>query len=133
MKSRKRRQEESEEEEEEQEGLEEGEEKVYNPVEKLAVNKYIIYEKKLLQEQGINLNDIAKLSDAGFKTVESVMYCTKKALIGVKGIGENKVDKIIEAGNYFIIKFNFLLQNFIQHPKFVRWVLNLLQLCYKKD
>jgi hypothetical protein len=26
------------------------------------------------------------------------MYCTKKALSGVKGIGENKVDKIIEAG-----------------------------------
>lgn len=47
------------------------------------------------------MGDIAKLSDAGFKTVESVMYCTKKALSGVKGIGENKVDKIIEAGNSF--------------------------------
>ncbi len=36
MKSRKRRQEESEEEEEENEAVE-GEEKVYNPIEKLAV------------------------------------------------------------------------------------------------
>jgi hypothetical protein len=26
------------------------------------------------------------------------MYCTRKALIGVKGIGENKIDKIIDAG-----------------------------------
>ena len=29
------------------------------------------------------------------------MYCTKKMLIGVKGIGENKVDKILEAGKIF--------------------------------
>ena len=52
----------------------------------------------ILQEQGINQGDIVKLSDAGFKTVEAVMYCTRKALIGVKGIGENKIDKIIDAG-----------------------------------
>jgi hypothetical protein len=52
---------------------------------------------------GINLGDIQKLSDAGFKTVEAVMYCTKKSLVGVKGIGENKVDKIIEAGKFFNI------------------------------
>jgi DNA repair protein RAD51 len=36
--------------------------------------------------------------DAGFKTVESVMYTTKKQLVNVKGLSENKVDKIIEAG-----------------------------------
>lgn len=31
------------------------------------------------------------------------MYCTKKALSGVKGIGENKVDKILDAGTMKII------------------------------
>ena len=36
--------------------------------------------------------------DAGFKTVESVLYTTKKQLISVKGLSEPKVDKVMEAG-----------------------------------
>lgn len=35
-----------------------------------------------------------KLADAGYHTVESVAYAPKKALITVKGISENKADKI---------------------------------------
>lgn len=36
--------------------------------------------------------------DAGFKTVESVIFSTKKNLVAVKGMSEAKIDKIIEAG-----------------------------------
>ena len=50
-----------------------------------------------LQEKGINAGDIKKLEDAGFHTVESVAFTPKKSLITVKGLSENKVDKILEA------------------------------------
>ncbi|KAJ8514689.1 hypothetical protein ONZ45_g7800 [Pleurotus djamor] len=48
-----------------------------------------------LQEAGIHPNDIKKLSDAGLNTVESVAFTPKKALISIKGISEQKADKII--------------------------------------
>ena len=46
------------------------------------------------QSQGISAADVKKLADAGYHTVESVAYAPKKALITVKGISENKADKI---------------------------------------
>ena len=70
--------------EEEQEAAQEEEEKIFNPIESLL-------------EQGINQNDINKLLDAGFNTVEAVTYSTKKTLVAIKGLSEMKVDKIIEA------------------------------------
>jgi DNA repair protein RAD51 len=50
-----------------------------------------------LIEQGINQNDINKLIDAGFNTVESITYTTKKNLVLVKGLSDAKVDKILDA------------------------------------
>ena len=50
----------------------------------------------ILQENGINSNDIKKLAEAGFNTLESITYTTKKNLILIKGINEAKVDKIIK-------------------------------------
>lgn len=41
--------------------------------------------------------DINKLKEAGFHTVEAVAFTPKKALVIVKGLSENKVDKILEA------------------------------------
>lgn len=79
MKSRQRR-----EIDDEQEEAQEEEEKIFNPIESLL-------------EQGINQNDINKLLDAGFNTVEAVTYSTKKTLVAIKGLSEIKVDKIIEA------------------------------------
>ena len=52
---------------------------------------------KALEEKGINAGDIKKLEEAGFHTVESVAFTPKKNLVTVKGLSENKVDKIIEA------------------------------------
>ena len=71
-------------EEEEQEGQELEDDKIFNPVESLL-------------EQGINQSDINKLKDAGFHTVESITYATKKILVNIKGLSEAKVDKIVEA------------------------------------
>ncbi|KAL0578714.1 RecA recombinase Rhp51 [Marasmius crinis-equi] len=48
-----------------------------------------------LQEAGIHPNDIKKLSDAGLNTVESVAFTPKKNLITIKGISEQKADKIL--------------------------------------
>lgn len=70
--------------ESDQDECQQDEEKVFNPIECLV-------------EQGINQNDINKLIEAGFNTVESVTYSTKKTLVAIKGLSEIKVDKIIDA------------------------------------
>ena len=49
-----------------------------------------------LQEHGVNVKDIEKLQQAGFNTVESVAYATKKVLCDIKGISEAKADKMAE-------------------------------------
>ena len=49
-----------------------------------------------LEKQGINLTDIKKLQEAGYHTIESVAFATKKFLVQVKGLSEAKVDKIHE-------------------------------------
>ena len=48
-----------------------------------------------LQQCGINANDVKKLEEAGFHTVEAVAYAPKKELINIKGISEAKADKIL--------------------------------------
>ena len=52
-----------------------------------------------LRDHGINQNDIQKLIDAGFLSVESVFYTTKKSLCQIKGLSEVKVDKILNVCN----------------------------------
>jgi DNA repair protein RAD51 len=48
------------------------------------------------QITGITSGDLKKLIDAGFTTMEAVGRATKKSLIEVKGISENKADKLTE-------------------------------------
>jgi len=50
-----------------------------------------------LEEFGINSADVKKLTDAGYQTVESVGFTTKKNLLVIKGLTEPKIDKIMEA------------------------------------
>ncbi len=47
-----------------------------------------------LLEHGIAANDIQKLNDAGFHTVESIAHATSRKLAEVKGISEAKVNKL---------------------------------------
>lgn len=51
-----------------------------------------------LQEAGIHANDIKKLTEAGFHTVESVAFTPKKNLVAIKGISDQKADKILVEG-----------------------------------
>merc|ERR1719328_564615 len=49
---------------------------------------------KVLEQHGISSTDCKKLQEAGFYTVESVVYAPRKKLCDVKGISEQKADKI---------------------------------------
>jgi len=51
-----------------------------------------------LEQHGISANDVKKLQEAGFHTVESVVYAPKKKLTEIKGISEAKADKILAEG-----------------------------------
>lgn len=52
-----------------------------------------------LEQYGIASGDIKKLQEAGYYTVEAVAYATRKALVAIKGISEQKAEKILtEAG-----------------------------------
>jgi len=49
-----------------------------------------------LEGNGIVAGDIKRLRESGFNTVESVAFATRRTLQAIKGISENKADKIIE-------------------------------------
>ena len=51
-----------------------------------------------LQEAGIHPNDIKKLAEAGLNTIEAVAFTPKKALLAIRGISEQKADKILAEG-----------------------------------
>ena len=55
-----------------------------------------------LEEVGINAADIKKLVEAGFQTIESILFTAKKNLVTIKGLTEAKIDKIIEASTKLI-------------------------------
>ncbi|XP_017786563.1 PREDICTED: DNA repair protein RAD51 homolog A [Nicrophorus vespilloides] len=55
-----------------------------------------------LEVTGITAGDVKKLNDAGFYTVESVAYVTKKQLVAINGISEAKAEKIIAAATKLI-------------------------------
>jgi len=47
-----------------------------------------------LESHGIGAADVKKLREAGYHTVESIVYAPKKNLLAIKGISEAKADKI---------------------------------------
>ena len=52
-----------------------------------------------LEQHGINAMDIQKLKTGGICTVLAVLMCTKKEMLNIKGITEQKAEKIYEAAN----------------------------------
>uniref|UniRef100_S4RBH5 DNA repair protein RAD51 homolog n=1 Tax=Petromyzon marinus TaxID=7757 RepID=S4RBH5_PETMA len=56
-----------------------------------------------LEQCGVSANDVKKLEEAGFHTVEAVAYAPKKELLNIKGISEAKADKILFVEFYFIV------------------------------
>ena len=69
-----------------------------------------------LQEAGIHPQDIKKLTDAGLHTVEAVAFTPKKALISIKGISDQKADKILAEGKSFT-DWNFNTESFKYSPQ----------------
>lgn len=57
-----------------------------------------------LESHGVNKNDIIKLKEGGFNTIESIAHATLRRLIEVKGLSEAKIGKIKD-----IIKTNKLV------------------------
>ena len=55
-----------------------------------------------MESVGISSGDTKKLIDAGFNTIESILMTARKNMIGIKGLTEAKLDKIIEAANKLI-------------------------------
>ncbi|KAK0411440.1 hypothetical protein QR680_005653 [Steinernema hermaphroditum] len=47
-----------------------------------------------LEACGIHSSDVRKLKDAGFHTIEAIAYAPRKELLAVKGISEQKAEKI---------------------------------------
>lgn len=56
---------------------------------------YCLIEK--LQDAGINAADLKKLKDTGYNTSQSIVFAMRKDLLSIKGLSDQKVDKIIEA------------------------------------
>jgi len=55
-----------------------------------------------LEACGIVATDIKKLAEAGFHTVESIAYATKKSLAAIKGISDAKADKLLAEASKLI-------------------------------
>jgi hypothetical protein len=70
--------------------LQQEEDDEYQVTGPLLVNK--------LQEAGIHQNDIKKLADFGLHTVEAVAFTPKKTLLTIKGISDQKAERIIAEG-----------------------------------
>ena len=73
------------------------EEEIQEEAEQNQDNETEYHPIELLQDSGINNNDIKKLVEAGFNSLESIAYTPKKNLVIIKGLSEIKVDKIIKA------------------------------------
>ena len=54
-----------------------------------------------LEINGITLSDIKKLQEAGLHTIEAVAYTPRKHILAIKGISDQKADKILV--NFFMI------------------------------
>ena len=68
-----------------------------------------------LEVNGITPNDIKKLEEAGLHTIEAIAYTPKKALLAIKGISEQKAEKIL------VSKCLMLLTKCKFYSFFFRW------------
>jgi len=65
---------------------------------------------------GLTAGDIRKLMENGFFTVESVAFATKKALMGVKGVSDQKADKILDAA-HSLVPLGFTTATELHHTR----------------
>ena len=48
-----------------------------------------------LEAHGVASGDVKKLREAGYHTIESIVYAPRKNLLAIKGISEDMADKLI--------------------------------------
>ena len=65
-----------------------------------------------LEQHGIHPSDIKKLRESGFYTVESVAFAPKKELEKIKGLGDQKIEKIYGEAKK-IVPMSFMLASII--------------------
>ena len=68
-----------------------------------------------LEQCGVSAQDVKKLRDAGYHTVEAVTFVPRKALITVKGISEQKADKVILNSIYARARVTRRFDRYILH------------------
>ncbi len=77
-----------------------------------------------LAVNGITDGDVKKLQEAGLHTIEAVAYTPKKLLLAIKGISENKADKILVIHRYFLCLIFLIFLSFcFGHSCLLRWKL----------
>lgn len=75
--------------------------------------------------------DIKKLQEAGYHTIESVAFATKKHLITVKGISETKADKIlVKYLNSFKFNIYYLYVNYFSLGRSIKNGSIRFYICY---
>ncbi|VDO16576.1 unnamed protein product [Haemonchus placei] len=67
-------------------------EEVSNDQQEEEQTPFILIEK--LEQSGISSGDIKKLKEAGFNTVERIAHAMRSEITAVKGISEQKADKL---------------------------------------
>jgi Helix-hairpin-helix domain len=82
-----------------------------------------------LQEAGIHPNDIKKLIEAGLNTVEAVAFTPKKHLLIIKGISEQKADKILAEGEPCMLELRCFLS--ISHNRSSKDRPSWISKCYR--
>ena len=87
-----------------EEGMQEEEQMPFNVIDRL-------------EGPGIVAADIKKLKEAGYHTIEAVTYATKKDLGLIKGISDNKVEKIQEAAFKMVGGMGFMAATEVQQQR----------------
>ena len=70
-----------------------------------------------LEGPGIGPPDIKKLKEAGYHTIELVAYATKKDLATIKGLSDNKVEKIVECAYKLLGSMGFTTATEVQQQR----------------
>ncbi|BBN19793.1 meiotic recombination protein DMC1 [Marchantia polymorpha subsp. ruderalis] len=65
---------------------------------------------------GVNAGDIKKLQDAGIYTCNGLIMHTRKSLTSIKGLSENKIEKILEAADK-LVSIGFVTGNDILNKR----------------
>ena len=94
----------------EQEEMQQGEDEE----ERGGASAYNLIER--LEGPGLGAPDLKKLKEAGYHTIEAICHATKKELTQIKGISDNKVEKILESAFKMLGTMGFTTATEVRAP-----------------